>query len=217
MAGPSNRSSPLAITGLLAPLVFTLATIAASASHPGYGQLKNFISELGATGAPAAGIMNFGGFLLYGLLIMAFAVALHRGMRAAPGGWLGPTILALYGLAYVGVALAPCDAGCQAAAPSLHHRLHLLIGEIVLLTAVLSPFILYSRMVKDPVWQSLAVPTLVLPGLAWVVLQVSWLGPGAIRQRLWLLLLFVWIELLALRLLGSGASSAGPPASPAAV
>ena len=162
--------------------------------------------------------MNYGGFLVYGLLMMAFAWAVHRGIRVDPGGWLGPTVLALYGLAYVGVALAPCDAGCQAAVPSVHHRLHLLLGELVLLTAVLSPFTLYARMVKDPDWRSLATLTLLLPGSAWVVLQASGLGvAGPIRQRLWLLLLFIWIELVALRLLRSGANSARLRASHAAV
>jgi hypothetical protein len=218
MAGAPDRSKWLAFTGVLAPLVFILAVLAAGAMQPGYDQLKNFVSELGATGAPAAAIINFGGFLVYGMLMMAFAWAVHRGMRADDGGWLGPTVLALYGLAYVGVALAPCDPGCQAAAPSLHHRLHLLLGEVVLLTAVLSPFILYSRMVKDPEWQSLATPTLLLPSIAWVVLQASGLGvAGAIRQRLWLLLLFIWIELIALRLLRSRAGSGRLPSSHAAV
>jgi hypothetical membrane protein len=218
MARASDRSTRLAITGLLAPLVFILAALAASALHPGYDHLKNFVSELGATGAPAAGIMNVGGFLVYGLLMMAFAWAVHRGLQAAPGGWLGPAVLALYGLAYVGVALAPCDAGCQPAVPSAHHRAHLLLGELILLTAVLSPFTLYARMVKAPEWRSLATFTLLLPGTAWVVLQARGLGvAGAIRQRVWLLLLFIWIELVALRLLRDGASSGRLPRSHAAV
>jgi uncharacterized protein DUF998 len=218
MTRTPDRPSRLAITGLLAPVVFILAALAASVRQPGYDHLKNFVSELGATGAPAAGIMNFGGFLVYGLLMMAFAWAVHRGIRADAGGWLGPTVLALYGLAYVGVALAPCDPGCQAASPSLHHRLHLLLGELVLLTAVLSPFTLYARMVKDPEWRSLATLTLFLPGSAWVLLQASGLGvAGAIRQRVWLLLLFIWIELVALRLLRSGASSGRLQGSRAAV
>ena len=34
--------------------------------------LKNAISELGATGAPSATIMNFAGFLPYGVLMVAF-------------------------------------------------------------------------------------------------------------------------------------------------
>jgi hypothetical protein len=41
-----------------------------------------------------------------------------KGATTPPGGWLGPSVLGLYGLAYVGVALAPCDPGCQAATPS---------------------------------------------------------------------------------------------------
>jgi hypothetical protein len=101
--------------------------------------------------------------------------------------------------------MAPCDPGCQAATPSVHHRLHLLIGDVVVLTAVLAPFTLYARMSRDPAWRSLAVATLVLPGASWLILELSWLGvSGALRQRLWLLLLLVWIELVAIRLLRVG-------------
>lgn len=211
------RSRALAACGAAAPVLFTVAMIAASLQHPAYSHVKNFISELGATGAPAATIMNFAGFLPYGLLMVAFAVAVHRGIRADDGGWLGPSLLALYGLAYVGVAMAPCDPGCQAATPSVHHRLHLLIGDVVLLTAVLAPFTLYARMVKDPAWRSLGVATLVLPGASWLILEVSGLGvPGALRQRLWLLLLFVWIELVAVRLLRVGVHPTRQPVPHAA-
>jgi hypothetical protein len=203
--GPVARPNALAACGVAAPLVFVAAVIAASVNHPGYDHLKNFISELGASGAPAAGIMNFAGFLAYGLLTTAFALAVHRGMRSDAGGWLGPSILALYGLAYVAVAFSPCDPGCQATTPSLHHRLHLLLGDLIFLTAVVGPFTLYPRMVKDPAWRSLATATLILPGLAWLMLEASGVGiSGALRQRLWLLLLFTWIAVMALRLLRLG-------------
>ena len=109
------RPRALAVCGAVAPFVFTVAMIAASLQHPAYSHAKNFISELGATGAAGATIMNFAGFLPYGILMVAFAVAVHRGIRADAGGWLGPSLLALYGLAYVGIAMAPCDPGCQAA------------------------------------------------------------------------------------------------------
>ena len=51
--------------------------------------------------------MNYGGFLPYGALIIAFALALHRTVRSAAGGWLGPMLLGVYGLAYVALALEP--------------------------------------------------------------------------------------------------------------
>jgi hypothetical protein len=207
----------LAVCGAVAPIVFTVATIAASLQHPAYSHVKNFISELGATGAPGALVMNFAGFLPYGLLMVAFAAAVHRGIRADAGGWLGPGLLAVYGFAYVGIALAPCDPGCQSATPSVHHRLHLLIGDVVLLTAVLAPFTLYARMLRDPAWRSLGVATLVLPGASWLILELSGLGiSGALRQRLWLLLLFVWVELVAIRLLRVGDEPTTQPAPHAA-
>jgi hypothetical membrane protein len=209
--GPVARPNALAACGVAAPIVFVAAVITASVNHPGYDHLKNFISELGATGAPAAGVMNFAGFLPYGLLTAAFALAVHRGMRSDAGGWLGPSILALYGLAYIAVAVAPCDPGCQGATPSLHHRLHFLIGDLIVLTAVLGPFTLYLRMVKDPAWRSLATATLILPGLAWLILEASGMGvSGALRQRLWLLLLFMWIATMALRLLRLGVRADQP-------
>ena len=205
--GHFHRRNLLAACGIAAPLMFTAAVIAASASHPGYAQLRNAISELGATGAPGAGIMNFGGFLPYGLLIVAFALAVHRGIHEDAGGWLGPTILAVYGLAYVALAVSPCDPGCQAAIPSLHHRMHMLLGDLIFLTAVLGPFTLYARMLRDPGWRSLAPATLILPGTAWLFLEASGVGvSGPLRQRLWLLLLFGWIVLVALRLLRGSAS-----------
>ena len=216
--GPVGRQNVLAACGIAAPLVFTAAVIAASVNHPGYDQLKNFISELGATGAPAAGVMNFAGFLPYGLLLVAFALAVHRGMRADAGGWLGPSMLALYGLAYVALAVSPCDPGCQAATPSLHHRMHFLLGDLIFLTAVLGPFTLYPRMLKDPAWRSLAPATLILPGMAWLILEASGAGvPGALRQRVWLILVFLWIALVALRLLRIGAIGDQPPAAQADV
>jgi uncharacterized protein DUF998 len=202
VASPTrNRTVALAVCGLAAPLVYVAAAMAAGLKYPGYDHLRNFISELGASGSPSAAIMNFG-FLLYGILVAAFALAIHRGIRPDVGGWLGPAVLACYGLAYVGVALAPCDPGCQPATPSVHHRLHILLSDFIFLTAILGPYTLYPRMRQDPAWQPLALPTLVLPALAWIIGEISGVGlSGALRQRLWLLLLFLWIELLGLRLL----------------
>ena len=201
----TDRPVALAACGLAAPMVFTAAVVSASIRYPGYSHAKNFISELGATGAPGAAIMNFAGFLAYGVLIVAFALAIHRSIRPDIGGWLGPAMLGLYGLAYVGVAMAPCDPGCQSPAPSLHHQLHILLGDLIVLTAVLGPCTLYSRMRQDPAWRSLALATLLLPWAAWVIVEASGVGvSGAIRQRLWLLLLFLWIELMALRAIALG-------------
>jgi len=196
----------LAAGGMLAPLVYSTSALVASRTYSGFSHLTTFISELGATGAPSAHLMNFGGFLPYGILVIALAAALHRTLRSAAGGWLGPMLLGVYGLAYVALAFASCDYGCAAAAPSLSHRIHFLLGDLIVVAAVAAPVALYPRMLGDPAWSSLARATLVLPASAWLVFSVAMVGlPGAVRQRLWLLLLFIWIELVSVRLLRTGA------------
>ena len=35
-----------------------------------------------------------------------------------PGDWLGPLLLAVYGLDYVAVAFAPCSPGCTGTSPA---------------------------------------------------------------------------------------------------
>lgn len=199
--GQSRWHVPLAVSGMLAPVVYSASALIASRTYPGFSHRTTFISVLGATGAPSARLMNFGGFLPYGVLVIALASALHRSLRSAVGGWLGPMLLGVYGLAYVALAFAPCDYGCAAVTPSLHHRIHFLLGDLIVVAAVAAPVALYSRMLDDAAWSSLAPATLVLPASAWLVFSVPMSGlPGAVRQRLWLLLLFVWIELVSVRL-----------------
>lgn len=201
-SGRSGRVAVLAACGVVAPFVYTAGALAAGLRHPGYSHLKHFISELGAMGSPGAGLMNFAGFLPYGLLLIAFALAVHRGMRTDTGGWLGPSMLGVYGIAYVALAFAPCNPGCRPDPPSLHHQFHAFLGEVIFLAVVAGPFALFPRMLKDPDWRPLAGATLVLPLSAWLVLNLRMVGvAGGVRQRLWLLLLFVWIEIVAIRLL----------------
>ena len=83
-----DRAVALTICGLAAPFVYAAAAITASLKYPGYDHLKNFVSELGASGSPSAGIMNLG-FFLYGLLVALLALAIHRGIRPDAGGVAG--------------------------------------------------------------------------------------------------------------------------------
>lgn len=202
----SNRATAgklLAVCGILAPITFALATLAAGSVHPQYSHLSRMVSELGETGAPGAAVMNYAGFLLFGILIVAFAFGLHRGIAAGPGDWLGPAVLGLYGAAYILVAFAPCDPGCAGSTPSWHHQAHLLLGRIIFLTAVGAPVALYARLARDEQWARWRVLVLGLPVLGWLTLQLPLPSvPFGLQQRLWLAFTFAGIETLALRLVG---------------
>jgi hypothetical membrane protein len=79
----------LGLGGMFAPLVFVGAVVLTAAGRPEYRHATQAISELGEVGASQAALMNYGGFLLYGILIVGLAVGLHRSIRQGAGDWLG--------------------------------------------------------------------------------------------------------------------------------
>jgi hypothetical membrane protein len=53
-------------------LAVFLLTVIGGANFPNYSHASQFISELGASGAPNARVINLAGFLPAGLLLIAF-------------------------------------------------------------------------------------------------------------------------------------------------
>lgn len=199
-AGPSFTRL-LAFGGVLAPLVFLGAVIVTAAGRPEYHHATQAISELGERGARNAALMNYGGFLLYGLLIVGLAVGLHRGIRRGPGDWLGPLLLLVYGVAYVGVAFAPCNPGCTGATPTINEQAHVLLSRIIILTSVATPLVLFPRLAKDPAWAALSPLLVVLPMIGYLLflLPIPGLQSGW-QQRVFFGCTLAWILAVALRL-----------------
>lgn len=200
-ASPDRRARVLALCGAVAPIAYTGGAVAAGAGFPGYSHMKQFVSELGATGAPTAFLMN-AAFLLFGILTAVFALGLHRRIQSEPGDWLGIALIIGYGLSYIALAFAPCDPGCRGAPGSLHHRAHFLLSDAILFLAIAGPLVLYSRLRRDSQWTDVAWLVAGATLAAWALFTIPVPGlAGPLKQRLWLLLIFVWIETLALRLL----------------
>ena len=109
-----------ALYGLVVPTVVGWLTV-------DYSPSRQYISELGAVGAPQAFGVNFGVFLPTGLLALGvviwLAVALPRGMRL-------PVLLLLgIGIGNLGAVAFPCDMGCPAEG-SARQGVHNLWGAI---------------------------------------------------------------------------------------
>jgi hypothetical protein len=110
-----------ALMGFAFPFVF-------GAMDPDYSHVRDFISELGAAGAPNAALVNWYGFLPVGVVMTAFSVlawAVLPRSWAATVGFLG---IFFFALGYTGAAFFPCDAGCQPAEPSFSQTMHNLTG-----------------------------------------------------------------------------------------
>jgi hypothetical membrane protein len=103
----SRLARPLAIAaavvGWVPPIVYGLG-------WPGYDPVRQFISELGATGAPDAAAVNVW-FLVAGTLFVAAVWALSTAWAISR---VTIALVSAIGVSYVVAAFVPCDAGCPA-------------------------------------------------------------------------------------------------------
>jgi len=197
-----ERRRRLALGGILGPMVFVAAVLATAAARPEYHHASQTISELGEVGSARAGLMNFGGFFLYGVLMIGFALGLHAEIENGPGDWLGPSLVAIYGLGYMAVAFAPCNPGCTGTPPTPSEQAHFLISRVIFLAAIAGPFVLFARLAKDPAWASVRYVVLLLTvgGYLLFLLPIPGLGAG-LQQRLFVGGTLGWVLVLAWRLL----------------
>ncbi|MHD0278691.1 DUF998 domain-containing protein [Rhodococcus aetherivorans] len=102
--GPGTRlvrGRAAALAGIVAPLLFTVVVLAQQAARRDeYSPTAETISALEA--GPNGWIQQFN-FVVFGLLLLIFTVAVHRGPAADRTGALGPVLI---GLAGVGALLA---------------------------------------------------------------------------------------------------------------
>ena len=128
---------------------------------PGYSPTRDFISELGAKGAPDAATVNLT-FLLAGVLFVATCAALARRRGA-----VALSLVSLVGWSYVVVAFAPCDAGCPAEG-SATQALHNAVGALSYLAGGIG-LLMASRAAAPerhaPSWLSAAAGLLAIGGL----------------------------------------------------
>jgi hypothetical protein len=116
------------IAGVLGALWVLALTLIGGASFPDYNHGGQFISELGATGAPHGWKVSWFGFLPAGILVCAFSLfAWIAAPRSVPST-LGFVGIFLFAIGYVGAAFFPCDFGCRPQTPSFSQTMHELIG-----------------------------------------------------------------------------------------
>ena len=151
-----RRTSTLALAGIIGPLSFTTLVILQGLLLPDYSHVRLPISALAAW--PTGWIQNVN-FHVAGVLTMAFAVALHHGVRATRRGGLG--------LVWAGI--FPWKMVDSVPTETATH----VIGAITVFTATGLGFVVFSRrMIRDPRWRDLATYT-TLTGIAILLLFVA--------------------------------------------
>ncbi len=200
---PDNTQRLLSICGIIAPILYTIVVITLGLLRPGYNHVTQFMSELGETGGSNAIIMNTAGFALLGILMIAFAFGLHRGISEGKGSKIGPALIAISGVAVVGAGIFPCDPGCVN--ESFTGMMHSVSATIPGVGMALAPFFIAERFKNDRRWESYRLYTMATGvvtaflglGLLFVTIE-GWMGA---LQRISMGVPLLWIEIMAIRLL----------------
>ena len=83
--------------------------------------------------------MNSVGTIFVGTLIVGFSFALWRALRPGFLMSIGSLLLAIAGVAFIGVGAFPCDPGCGMEEPSSTMQRHIQAGTLAMFTQTLAP------------------------------------------------------------------------------
>lgn len=127
------------ICGVLGALWILALTLIGGATYPGYSHVANYISELGANGAPHGWLVSYAGFLPAGLLLCGFALFAFLAVPRSALSALGFIGIFLFSVGYIAASYFRCDEGCRPETLSFSQVMHNTFG---LLGYVLAPLCL---------------------------------------------------------------------------
>lgn len=111
--------------------------LAGGAFYPGYDHARQYISELGATGAVTGPAVSWLGFVPSGLLITAFCLVAAWLLRRNALAVVACVMLAWYGLSLSAAGVYPCAFECARTEVTFNAMMHDLVGGTGYLTGIL--------------------------------------------------------------------------------
>jgi hypothetical membrane protein len=196
----------LAAAGIAGPIIFAVVGLVQSVLRQDHNLVAHPISALAA--GPSGWVQNVN-FLLFGLLMIAYAVGLHLGVRPSRWGAVGFAFLVLSGIGLMWGGLFPATDATGAFDED--RVLHIPGFIMTFLGGGIGLIAMSRRMARDPRWKSVSTYALAT-GIAMLVLIL--VGGGLVRPpgaplHAWFglfqwVLLAVWYPctiILALRLL----------------
>ncbi|HTK11608.1 MAG TPA: DUF998 domain-containing protein [Ktedonobacteraceae bacterium] len=194
--------------GVVAPLLFLAVLLIEGAIRSGYSAWVYSVSLLALTDR---GWVQTSNFLLYGCLILWFALGVRRALPSGKGSTWGPLLLGIYGLGLIIAGLFVTDPlpGYPPGTPDdlpmtlfgLVHMLGAFLG-VGALTAAL--FVFAGRFQANASWRGWALPTraagILFPGLFLLTMAAELGVPAGFVQRLAVIVGWSWITCFAFKL-----------------
>jgi hypothetical membrane protein len=194
-----------------APLFLTIILIE-GALRADYDPVQQMSSALSLTGRGWIQITNF---VVTGLLMLAFAVGLHRVLRPGRASRLAPVLIGAYGVGLIGAGVFVADpsGGYPPGTPpgsvthtTWHGTMHNVFSIVVFLSLAVACLVLASRFAarpRRPFWAVYSAAT----GLALPLLQpaLNALTPGTdtglgLNQKITIAVGWGWVMVVALHL-----------------
>lgn len=208
-SGSINRATyskigVLALSGILAPALFTTAVIVCSGLRPQYSHLTQFMSELGESGGIHAGLMNYGGFIPTGLLLVAFSGSLHYSFRHDLFSLFGAELIGIFGAGVMAAGIFSCDSGCPLEDVSAEAVSHNVASVFAFLAGIYAPLIWGFHFRKLEAWRPFSTYSFLSTAVA-VVFSVAMVASVESRfltglwQRICLGSIFQWCAVVGRR------------------
>lgn len=178
-------------------------------------------SDLGAVTANSPWLANQLGSNLPGLLLFVFAIGLWRSLGSRRSGRIGSILVGVAGVGFFlsGFFRLDCrhiDRGCDPVS-SWYAVAHNVDGGVTVIALVLAPFVLSRALKFIPEWRDLWIPTILFAvGTIAAAVLGGAIGAG-VASLLGVLVWFIWITILAARMLRLSRvtePAAAAPASP---
>ncbi len=200
----------LASSGIVAPVLFASLIIVLGLLEPGYSHRTETMSVLGGVGGWRGAAFNVG-IALIGLLLIGFAIGLHRGIGGGEGSKVGPILIALGGVGLVSSAIFHCNQDCTNVlkSPTFAGRMHIVTSFLSGFCLSMAPFAIFVRLRSDQRWQNYRWFTLAMGILANLPGLILWISFFTTRipewegliQRLGIVFPLLWVEVIAVHLL----------------
>ena len=209
---PENRPA-LAWAGILGPVLFVAVFTIEGWLRPGYDPYRMYVSELAL--GPRGWIQNVN-FILFGVLFLIFTRGVADAVRTRKAARGGNLLLTIIAVCYLAFGFFPMDPlGTPPNELSFSGIVHFLLGEVVLVLMPVSCFVFLRYFRKEMNWRFLLPWTLFLgviiaaaSSLLLVFMNIpaaqgsmfDWLG---LVQRLSIVPYMLWLFLFALVLLNN--------------
>ncbi len=197
-----KRTRILWSLGIIAPLWFTAATVLTGLLTPGYSPVSEVVSELGAKGRPYAALMNYGGFMATGIMIVLFSQGARRMLGRGRLAGIACTLIALTGIGVFGTGLFQCDPGCSLEGASVEMIAHSISGIVTFAFSAIAPLVLALHEWRSHRRRGFIAYSL-LTGVVLITLLCSMFSPvisgyRGLHQGAFLAVFFSWILIFGL-------------------